>query len=80
VEDQLTDTILRARSATVDTGFASDRAQVFSERIIFSPNRQHFGYPRARPVSGIGFGREDAICEYIEIMQISPVRATMRRL
>jgi hypothetical protein len=30
--------------------------------------------------SSTGIGREGAICEYIEIMQISPVRATMRRL
>ncbi len=26
------------------------------------------------------FAREGAICEYIEFMQISPVRATMRSL
>jgi hypothetical protein len=37
-------------------------------------------YARATRASDTGFGREDAICEYIEIMQISPVRATMRRL
>jgi hypothetical protein len=30
--------------------------------------------------SSTGIGREGAICEYIEIMQISPVRATMRCL
>jgi hypothetical protein len=35
---------------------------------------------RARRASSMGIGREDAICGYIEIMQISPVRATMRRL
>jgi hypothetical protein len=28
----------------------------------------------------MGIGRGRAICEYIEIMQISPVRATMRLL
>ena len=35
------------------------------------------GPQRATRASDTGFGREDAICEYIEIMQISPVRATM---
>jgi hypothetical protein len=30
--------------------------------------------------SSTGIGREGAICEYIEIMQISPVRATTRCL
>jgi hypothetical protein len=30
--------------------------------------------------SSTSIGREGAICEYIEIMQISPVRATMRCL
>jgi hypothetical protein len=31
------------------------------------------GHPqRVSGVSSIGFGREDAICEYIEIMQILP--------
>ena len=39
----LAETALRARSAKVETGFASDRAPNISERIIFSPNRQHFG-------------------------------------
>jgi hypothetical protein len=38
------------------------------------------GPQRATRASDIGFGREGAICENIEIMQSSPVRATMRCL
>jgi hypothetical protein len=35
---------------------------------------------RAKQASSMSFGREGAICEKDEIMQISPVRATERRL
>jgi hypothetical protein len=38
------------------------------------------GPQRAKQASSMGFGREDAICEYDEIMQILPVRATTRCL
>jgi hypothetical protein len=38
------------------------------------------GPQKVRQASSMGIGREDAICEYIEIMQISSVRATMRCL
>jgi hypothetical protein len=39
------------------------------------------GPQRAKQASSIGFGREGAICELIEFMQIPPpVRATKRRL
>jgi hypothetical protein len=38
------------------------------------------GPQRAAHASSIGFEREGASCEDIELMQTSPVRATIRRL
>src|SRR6266849_8813366 len=38
----------KARSAKVESGFASDRALKIWRRMISSPNRSHFGGSRAR--------------------------------